>query len=287
LLAVHNCAEFLSAAIQSVLKQTYSNWELIIVENGSSDSTLQIARDYSKQDMRILCFQLPEKGKCAAYNLAFANCTGDFICYFAGDDLLVENSLEQRVEYTRNHPFNFSTCLIETISENPKYDGVLFPKQKKTMNFSGGALFFLRSLGERIFPIPVNLPNEDTWTMLHLKAFGLGRPVTQVLYRYRIHLLNSYGYDLSFQEKRRRFIERMNAYRLFKAKYPNLSDHSFIDYINAYIQALNMFELGFNLKILLLPHLPIRQRLVFIYFSSPLLYFLRNRFFRKLSGFFG
>src|SRR6185437_15973289 len=114
LLAVHNGARYLRAAIASVVAQSYQDWELLIVDNGSSDDSLDIAR-VATADRRVRVTTLPEKGKNRAYNTAFRQSTGRFITFFAADDVLPPESLVRRLRAVEHAgPAAYATCCVQT-----------------------------------------------------------------------------------------------------------------------------------------------------------------------------
>jgi glycosyltransferase involved in cell wall biosynthesis len=285
LLAVHNGELFISDAIRSVIGQSYNNWELIVVSNGSSDRTLKVCKDVAANQNRVSVFSLPAKNKNAAYNFAFARATGDYLCFFAADDRLPANSLKSRIGALAGAPPNaFSTCCLRTFSENPKYDGIVFPRNRTRPNFSGGSLLFPRSLGERIFPLPEEQPNEDTWTSLHLRAYGENRHVSMPLYEYRIHGGNSYGYGMPFSQKRSQYLRRMHAYRLFYEKYRD-TGLSFLDVeVVPFLQGLQAATEGRITEIMRVKDLKVGSKLILALYSSPTMYRIRNACFRALSG---
>ncbi len=100
---VFNCEKTLNTAIQSILKQTYSNWELILIDDGSQDKTLNIARSF--QDARIkvvadgLNQQLPSR-----LNQAIALSNGKYFARMDGDDVSYPERLQRQVTYLENHP---------------------------------------------------------------------------------------------------------------------------------------------------------------------------------------
>jgi glycosyltransferase involved in cell wall biosynthesis len=286
-LAVYNGGEYISDSIYSILSQNYKNWELIIVDNGSTDNTSILVDQFAELDNRISFYKLSEKGKCRAYNFAFTKSTGDYICYFAADDILTSNSLESRINILfDNKNANFSTCLIETFSLNPKYHGSVFPRNINMPNFSGGSILFTKQIANLIFPIPEKLPNEDTWSTLVLKAFGKNIHIPKVLYKYRIHDNNSNGYDLPFQTKKNKFLERMSAYNLFISKYYNECDYSFIHYLDNYIKGVNYCNSNSRLLLLFNTKIAFKEKIVLLYYTSSLLYKIRNIFFKITSGLF-
>lgn len=283
LLAVNNGAAFIEEAIKSVLSQTYINWELLIVDNASTDRTKEISQNFVALDERINYYYVKEKGKTNAYNLGFIHSCGDYICFFAADDILSADSLEKRLAGAEKNHLGCSTCLLKTFSEDPVHDNVIFPKNQALPNFSGGSIFFSRELGKILFPIPSVLPNEDTWTSLHLRAFGNNTHLSEVLYHYRIHGSNSYGYSLSFHEKRKKFLERMHGYELFYERYKGFN--YFVDtYVKNFVQGINLVKEKNIMSLALHSRLSIREKAIFIFYSSIILYKLRYKYFKFFSG---
>lgn len=96
-----NRAHIISAMLNSVLKQSYVNWECIIVDDGSTDNTSQILSEYIKKDNRIHYFQRPQeriKGAPTCRNIGLENAKGDYIIYLDSDDYLLSQCLQDRVE---------------------------------------------------------------------------------------------------------------------------------------------------------------------------------------------
>ncbi len=284
LLAVYNGELYLDEALESVCKQTFKEWELLAVENGSSDSTLKILEYWSALDKRIKVFTNTTKGKNRAFNRAFKESSAKFICFLAADDILPPMSLERRIrELIRNPQLDYSTCLLETISKDVKFNGLIFPQKRKTPNFSGGSIFFVRHIADKIFPLPEDLPNEDVWTSLHLKNFGNGIHISESLYLYRIHSNNSYGYHSSFALKREGFLKRMIAFDLFLEKYNNELSHEKVAYLGSFCSGRQAAERKKLLKILFIK-LPLKDKVIFLYFCSPFLFWLKQRFIKYFSG---
>lgn len=104
-----NSALFISETIESVKKQTYSNWELLITDDRSEDDTLQIIIRYAKDDTRIKLFQLPQNsGSGPARNNSIQNATGKYIAFLDSDDIWVPHKLEIQVRFMEENNISFS-----------------------------------------------------------------------------------------------------------------------------------------------------------------------------------
>ena len=80
IMPAYNEEKYIGEAIQSVMDQVYTNWELITVDDGSKDRTLEIVRQYSDRDLRIRVYQFSEnQGACAALNEALKRAEGDYM----------------------------------------------------------------------------------------------------------------------------------------------------------------------------------------------------------------
>lgn len=96
----YNAGPFIAEAVQSIINQTYKNWELIIVNDGSTDDTASVIRTFN--DDRIKVFHQENKGQCAAANKAFEISNGELIKFFDADDILSRSMLTNQVARLRN-----------------------------------------------------------------------------------------------------------------------------------------------------------------------------------------
>ena len=104
-----NSARYVDAAIASVLRQTFSKWELLIVDGGSSDDT--IARVLSYDDERIKIFNVTKMGVPAALNYGFDQASGDLLCWLNSDDVFFYDSVLSNVaSYGDLHDFIYGDC---------------------------------------------------------------------------------------------------------------------------------------------------------------------------------
>ena len=105
LMTIFNPGPYLKPAIESLLAQSHRDFELIAIENGSTDGAKEIIRAYAEADPRIRLFDLPENiGRSPALNLALSRATGPLIAVLDADDLSHPQRLEKQVAYLRTHP---------------------------------------------------------------------------------------------------------------------------------------------------------------------------------------
>ena len=98
----YNQGEFLENCIGSVLKQTFQNWECIIINDGSTDETEKITLSLSKKDNRIKYISQPNSGVSAARNMGIRDAKGEFILPLDADDYISDNFLEIALQKLSN-----------------------------------------------------------------------------------------------------------------------------------------------------------------------------------------
>ncbi len=85
---VYNQERYLEECINSIRQQTLTEWECLIINDGSSDSSGEIARRFSKEDSRIRCFEWENRGVSSARNLGMRHASGHYLCFVDGDDFI-------------------------------------------------------------------------------------------------------------------------------------------------------------------------------------------------------
>lgn len=91
---VYNAANYIEDAINSVLEQSFTDWEMLCVDDESTDNSLSILYEYQKKDKRIKVFSQKNTGPLGARRLAFEHSTGDYIIYLDADDLFSKDLLQ-------------------------------------------------------------------------------------------------------------------------------------------------------------------------------------------------
>ena len=101
-----NRAHLIGETLESILAQTYSNWECLIVDDGSTDETDDLLLKYTIKDERFKYFKRPKnkiKGANACRNIGLENAMGDYVIFFDSDDLMTENHLEIKLNAIKKH----------------------------------------------------------------------------------------------------------------------------------------------------------------------------------------
>lgn len=117
---VHNSARFLREAIESVLDQTYQNWELLIVDDASKDDSLSIAHEYEKKDtrIRVLLNERPNGIPSAPRNIGIRAARGRFIAFLDSDDIFFPWKLEQQLPLFEEEDVTVVYANYEKMKEN-------------------------------------------------------------------------------------------------------------------------------------------------------------------------
>jgi glycosyltransferase involved in cell wall biosynthesis len=114
LLPSYNYEKYIKEAIDSVLKQTYKNWELIIIDDGSSDNSVNIIKSY--KDKRIIFHTQKNQGVTKTLNRALDISSGDYICFLDADDVYHPEKLEKQVEMMKSG-YDMVTTQVEAIND--------------------------------------------------------------------------------------------------------------------------------------------------------------------------
>lgn len=118
-LSVYNNGPYLAAALDSVLAQSFTDFELLIVNDGSTDESRAIIDDYAARDMRIRAIHQANQGLIASLNLMIAQARGDYIARMDGDDIALPDRFALQVAFLDAHPDHgvVGTC-VTAITEN-------------------------------------------------------------------------------------------------------------------------------------------------------------------------
>ena len=114
ILTTYNGSRFLEEAIMSVLNQTFADYELLVVDDGSTDSDTKAICDRYKDQLTYIFRE--NGGLAAARNTGIANAKGKYICFLDDDDIWMPQKLQKQVDYFKELPFSENVGLVFTWS---------------------------------------------------------------------------------------------------------------------------------------------------------------------------
>lgn len=122
----YNAERFIGDTIDSVLDQTYANWEMVIVDDRSTDNTTTIVEEYRKRDNRIKLIVLEENsGSAVARNTAMENAKGRYIAFLDSDDRWLPEKLEKQLHFMQEKDIAFSfTTYVRILEDGTKTNAV-------------------------------------------------------------------------------------------------------------------------------------------------------------------
>lgn len=117
---VYKAATYLRQCVQSVLKQDYSQFELILIDDGSPDESGKLCDEYAQKDTRIRVFHQPNQGTAAARNCGIEAAKGDYITFLDADDYLLSGALSYLLSLLEEHDAEISIANFYTVYQNRK-----------------------------------------------------------------------------------------------------------------------------------------------------------------------
>jgi len=145
IIPTYNRAHLIGETLDSVLAQTYDNWECIIVDDGSSDNTDEVIGEYTKKDTRFKYYHRPEEhlpGGNGARNYGFKMSEGEYVNWLDSDDLFSENKIEEQVKLINEAKPDVVTCKWGLFDGNTIN---IFENLKVYKNYNN-CLFFYKDL---------------------------------------------------------------------------------------------------------------------------------------------
>ena len=193
---VHNAAGFIADTIKMVCEQTYKDWELILVDDASSDGSADIIEEIIRgQKKRIRLIRLKENaGAAGARNAGIDASSGRFIAFLDADDIWRKEKLEKQVEFMEKNGAEFSFHSYEFGDENANPTGkvVRVPRVLKyrqalsrTVIFTSTVMFDTEKIDMGIIHMP-KVPSEDTatwWRILKSGYVAYGLDENLAIYR--------------------------------------------------------------------------------------------------------
>lgn len=225
IMPTYNCAKFIGETIETVIAQTYKNWELIIVDDCSKDNTNEIVDKYILKDNRIKYHRLDtNQGAAMARTKAMELANGNYMAFLDSDDLWKNDKLEKQIKFMEENNYNFTCTAYEQIDENGEsLNKIIKPKKKADYNRilldcpvgNSTVIYNIDKLGK--FKVPnIRKRNDDALWLQILKNEKYIYGMNEILMKYRIrqNSISSNKIDLiKYHWQLYREIEHLSIFR--------------------------------------------------------------------------
>ena len=128
IIPIYNSNKYLKECLDSIINQTYSNLEIILIDDGSKDNSFDICEEYAKKDKRIILKKKNNEGVSATRNLGIEICTGKYILFIDSDDYCNENMIEKILYNSQKN--DLIICGYNKIYKNKKVHYIVKNKEK-------------------------------------------------------------------------------------------------------------------------------------------------------------
>lgn len=202
----YNCSKYIAQMMDSVLAQTYTNWELLITDDCSTDNSCEIVTDYSKKDSRIKLFRLEHNsGAGVARNNSIKEAQGRYIAFLDSDDMWKPEKLEKQLKFMQDNSYKFShsyTLVVDddnnVVGLNEKPARVSF-KSTRIINYIGtsSVIYDTKDIG-KVYMKPIRRRQDFAlWlNILQLTKYAYCYPEPLFIYRYAPNSLSSNKFKL-------------------------------------------------------------------------------------------
>ena len=196
IIPVYNASRFLEETINSIQKQTYSNWEAIFIDDCSSDNSYNLIKKYQKEDKRIkLIKNKTNSGAAVSRNNGIDHAEGDYLCFLDADDKWHPEKLEKQINFMQelNCEFSFTGYQFANEKCNPNGKIVSVPDKinykqalKNTTIWTSTVMFDMNKLSKEDIRMPNIKRGQDTATWWKvLKKIDCAYGLNEVLSYYR------------------------------------------------------------------------------------------------------
>lgn len=217
----YNYADFLGETIQSVLSQTYCNYEILLVDDGSTDHSKEIILQYALQCDRIVPIFKENGGQTSAFNAAFKKASGEIIALLDSDDYWYPQKLEKIVEKHKKYEFvqhylsNNGSGIYRKVNTSINWHRVLNDYGFLYNHSVSSSLSFSKKLLEPFFPLikeeEMRYCTDGILVMIALSLTEVGF-IEEELGFYRIHGKNGFVGKSDFGKAAREILERQHHY---------------------------------------------------------------------------
>ena len=194
LLPTHNGEKYIEESINSILQQSYENWDLIIINDASTDKTAEICQHFLKKNNQIKYFENKTRMDISAsLNKGFSLAKGDFYTWTSDDNLYTLDAFKIMVEQIEDNAADFVYAINQVIDENGKKQNQFIGNTLEQIYAKGqsrfGACFLYRKkIAQKVGEYSTKLLRaEDFDYFLRIADVGTVKFIPQILYYYRVH----------------------------------------------------------------------------------------------------
>lgn len=153
----YNAEKFVRFTLNSVLEQTYENWECLLINDGSKDQSLSILEEYAKRDHRFELFSQENKGLSATRNRGIENAKGDYVFFLDADDLLTESAILNLVSGLEENTDIITGIVVNVNGENlTKISQLQHPKEGSVLFKNENQEVLIRTMETGLAPVAQN-----------------------------------------------------------------------------------------------------------------------------------
>ena len=256
---VYNVERYLRQCIDSILAQTYKDFELLLIDDGSPDNSGTICDEYAKKDPRIRVFHKPNGGVSTARNLGIDNARGEYISFIDADDYVEPNFLEEMLNAMNRYNADLVCCgTWESVKPDGRYACIM--KTDKDKKFTrnemlievlapdscGGAPFnklykasIIKS-NQIKFPEDMKYWEDSSFAIKYTLHCTQTAYISNVLYHYVANDTSATHKKITTKTIDHRYIDRLKVNRLYREALEPLHDRAVISALNARVFVSNL-----------------------------------------------
>jgi len=211
---VYNCENYIARSVQSILDQTFTDFEYIVVNDGSSDNTCEIVKTFTGKDSRVILIDNKiNKGRVPSLNTALAAAKGKYIAIQDADDISLDNRLEKQYNFLENNPdYVLVGANIIVMDENEnKISEPLRPEENLDAKYSllfrctfanPSIMYRKKTLDENNIRYEDNFIHAEDFRIISLLSrFGKIKNLRETMIMYRKHPRNNSMTNMDIMDK--------------------------------------------------------------------------------------
>lgn len=234
---VYNVEDFLEECLESIVNQTFKDIEIICINDGSNDNSLEILNLYKEKDNRIKVFSQENGGHAVATNRGISLAKGEYLYLMDSDDILELSALEETYNYAKNKDVDFVIFQsINYVMDEDRYYKSSIYSLEKVSRVVGDKIFNYKDLGDLIFEIPVT-PWSKLYKTEFIKKSGAKFPEGLIFDD------NIFFFEILFKAEKIAFYPKfLFTRRWYTSSSTTLGDERFLDSIDINNLIIDVFK---------------------------------------------